>query len=918
MLTYIFLIIATLLIVKPTVNALFLSELGIESLPFAFLLVAVTAIFSSYFYSRSVQKFALNKIIESTLIASIILLIGLGILLKFQILNVWILYFFYVWVAIYAVLSASQFWVLANLVYNVREAKRLFGFIGSGAIMGGIFGGYLASLLAPIIGVEYLVFIAAFLLALCIPLLRKIWQNRVEKLNIFKQKKRTLEKSEHPFHLLKKSKHLTYLAGIVAISVLVAKLVEYLYSDFASSTISDADDLTSFFAFWFSTFNLISLVIQLFLTHRIVGVWGVGFSLLLLPLGVLISSILFLFIPELAIVIIIKAVDGTLKQSINKSAIELLALPLPFELKNKTKSFIDVVVDSLATGIAGCVLIFVVKGLELNTSYITGIVIVLLGIWIYFVYKVRAQYFKTFRTNLELITDDGDTRKKRTNSKSSVVKGMKTVFESGSESQILFMLKKLQEINDIRFEKEVQQLLHHPSNLVKTAAIQNMYFLNSTSVVTEVSMLLNSDYDDLVIATLDYLLLHSSKNNTHIFDIYLDHTNANISEAALYCLAKESRNNFTLKKAYHLENRIQQKITDYQNFPEDRSALILILRTIGTSDIKTFYPFLLEQFSHSDAFVVNEAIAASGVSMHSAALPKLLPILDNKKYRAATMMALINFGPSLLPYLQSTIKDRKETHAYFKHIPAVMAKFNPKEASKALFNLIEDKDLNIRLAVIRALNQLKEKSPKLKMNQHKVVSMIFDECKLYHKTLAAMHSQIIISYRNRKKTKELISSEEREARSKLLDLLERRLDNGLERIFKLLGLKYTQKDVEVAYTGLMSEKQEAQANAIEFLDSMLTGDLKRSLLPIIENTVLDVTSEDVIQKIQHKIPTEFECFQLLLNANDAKIKMSVLDLITQQKDPRYLPLVEDFILHNSESKLITMAQNAKKVLKAKA
>ena len=155
-----------------------------------------------------------------------------------------------------------------------------------------------------------------------------------------------------------------------------------------------------------------------------------------------------------------------------------------------------------------------------------------------------------------------------------------------------------------------------------------------------------------------------------------------------------------------------------------------------------------------------------------------------------------------------------------------------------------------------------------------------------------MHTEIIQQYRNRRKTKVLVSDEEREARAALLDLLEHRLESGLERIFKLLGLKYQQKDIDIAYSGLMSEKHEAQANAIEFL--------KRTLIPIIENTVLDITSDEVIQKIQQKILTEFECFQLLLDANDLKIKLAVLYLIKIQNDSKYIPLVEKFITNEDE------------------
>ena len=41
---------------------------------------------------------------------------------------------------ILGVLLISQFWTLANVVYDPRQAKRLFGFVGGGAPLGGIAG----------------------------------------------------------------------------------------------------------------------------------------------------------------------------------------------------------------------------------------------------------------------------------------------------------------------------------------------------------------------------------------------------------------------------------------------------------------------------------------------------------------------------------------------------------------------------------------------------------------------------------------------------------------------------------------------------------------------------------------------------------------------------------------------------------
>lgn len=912
MLSYIFLVIAVLLIIKPTVNALFLSELGVEQLPYAFLWVSIAAVISSFFYSKALAKFSLHKIVKFTLIISVSVLMGLGILLKLGIVSGWLLYFFYVWVAIYAVLSASQFWVLANLVYNVREAKRLFGFIGSGAILGGIFGGYLTSILAPLIGNENLIFLAAFLLLICIPLLNRIWKSRVKKLGKFKEKKRTATIPERPLKLIRQSKHLTYIALIIAVSVLVAKLVDYLFSDFAAAAITDADELTSFFAFWFSTFNLLSLVIQLFFTHRIVGIWGVGFSLLLLPLGIFGGSLLFIILPELSAVVVIKAMDGILKQSVNKSATELLTLPLPFDLKNRTKSFIDVVVDSIATGIAGFLLIFVVRGLDLPSFYIAILIIVLVALWLYFILQVRKEYYKTFRNNLELITERIGKTNKRVK-RTSVIAGMRAVFKNGTEGQILFMLEKLMEINDKRFENDVQELLSHPSTKVRTAAIQNLYFLNSSTVVTEISDLLNTDDEALTLATLEYLLLHAEKNSKMVYDRYLDHDNPQIANAALFCLAREAHDNNSLKQSYDLKNRIKKEITKLKSADNHKNNLTILIKTIGASNIPEFYPFISDHFNNEDSTIVLTAIEASGKTMHPAFIPDLIDFLPNKLFRTQTIDSLKNYGSNILVVLAATISQRSAPLATCRFIPMVIKSFKTQECIHTLLQLLEDTDLGIRLETIRALSDIRKTNPELRFNRNKVVTQIFEECKLYHHTLSAMHTQIIISYRNRKKSRKEISDQERDARTSLLDLLERRLDAGLERIFKLLGLRYQQKDVEIAYEGLLSNKQEAQTNAIEFLDNLLTGELKRKLLPIIEDSALEISSEEELRKIKHKIPTEIECFQSLLQGKDQRIKLAVLYLIKYQKDKKYLAMAEEET-KSVDLKIRTFAKDAVEAL----
>ena len=88
----IFLLITTLLIVKPTINSLFLSELTSDALPLGYVLTAIMAMVGSFFYDKLLEKNPLNKIIEGTIIGSVISLIVFGIAFTFNIAGGFILY----------------------------------------------------------------------------------------------------------------------------------------------------------------------------------------------------------------------------------------------------------------------------------------------------------------------------------------------------------------------------------------------------------------------------------------------------------------------------------------------------------------------------------------------------------------------------------------------------------------------------------------------------------------------------------------------------------------------------------------------------------------------------------------------------------------------------------------------------------
>ena len=897
----IFIIISTLLIVKPTINSLFLSELSSDALPLGYVLTAVMAIIGSFFYNKALEKYALNIIIDRTLIGSILSLILFAIGINFDLVQGLILYIPYVWVAIFGLLTASQFWILANLVYNVREAKRVFGFIGAGAIAGGIFGGYLTSLLTTFMNIQDLLFFAAVLLSFCIPITRFIWKTEVAVLNPFQRSIRKSPKSDSPLKLIKQSKLLSLIAVVIGISVLIAKLVDYQYSDYASRLIEDPNELTSFFGFWFSTLSVISLIIQLFLTKRIVGTFGVGKSLLWLPSGILIGSILLLIVPQLWVIVFIKIVDGSLKQSVNKAATELLSIPIPIEIKKKTKTFTDVVIDSIATGLAGLILIFFINGLEISSTYISLIIIISIVVWLYFIYHLRKEYIVAFKGLFETTQDKKTKTNKAEIKVTSIVKTVLDIFETGNENQILHMLQKTLDVKDERFFYGIKNVLNHPSAKVKALAIENLYYLNSENLNATMELLIQDSDQSVTTSAFRYLVKNYTKDTFELFNKYINSEDHTIANAALIGLSQELRNNTQLQHKFNLEDKIRTTLLQYKTLKsqeEQTHKLHTVLETIGYAKLNSFYDVLHSNLNAEAIETRKIAITSASKSLELQFVNPIIRQLTLKDTRQTAIDALFFYGEPIIDVIYKNIKSNQMDLDEARYAIAVIEKFTSQKAVNILMKLTDDQEHSLKIEAIEALRRLRWKYPNLLIKDRLVVDKILDECHLYQNTLSIIHSQIVIQYK--KKSQRIEAQEEHEARHNLIQLLEQRLDRQIQRIFRFLGIKYQPDDVDPILNTILHGIEEQRIHAIEFLDNILDNQLKKELIPVAESILIDSISEEKIKKFNLKVLSETECFNELLNRKDQKLKLAVLFLIEKSYNPKFKPLLELSLVDSNE------------------
>jgi AAA family ATP:ADP antiporter len=137
------LIIMAYYMVKAASRSMILEEASSAILPYVWIGSALLLMVLVPVYQTIVTRIPRFTLILSTLAIIAVLLVVFW--LRFETPSVMVAATFYVFVDIFSVVLVEQFWSLTNSVYRTRQAKRWYGLIGSGGLVGGILAGVLAA-----------------------------------------------------------------------------------------------------------------------------------------------------------------------------------------------------------------------------------------------------------------------------------------------------------------------------------------------------------------------------------------------------------------------------------------------------------------------------------------------------------------------------------------------------------------------------------------------------------------------------------------------------------------------------------------------------------------------------------------------------------------------------------------------------
>jgi CRP-like cAMP-binding protein len=159
-----------------------------------------------------------------------------------------------------------------------------------------------------------------------------------------------------------------------------------------------------------------------------------------------------------------------------------------------------------------------------------------------------------------------------------------------------------------------------------------------------------------------------------------------------------------------------------------------------------------------------------------------------------------------------------------RHIPGTLQGIPCQGAADALANALQDADSFIRFKSIAAIERMSRAHPQFRPPAGIIEARLLREAGHYCDRLTLRQN--------------LIDREAGSADTLLVRALDDKLARSIDRIFRLLGLRYSAKDVAAARYTIEHGDARERASALEYLDHEMTGLVRKRVMPIIDEAPL--------------------------------------------------------------------------------
>lgn len=799
---------------RPVADSLFLNKFDLDKLPWLYILIAAAGGVLAYLYTKVAVQASLQRAVTWAMALAVSCLVAFWWLVQFDI--PWLIYAFNVWVKLFSIVMVTQGWVVASNVFTSREAKRLYALLGAGAVLGAAFGGTFTRFTVEQVGNRGLLLASACMVVLAYASFRAT----IALKGVSLAAARATEGEEHTFSFrdivvaLGRYRHLQVIVGIITVNYMVDVLLDFQFKGMAKAAFQ-GEQLTAFFGTFYGIYlNAVTITLQLFLTSAIVRGLGVGGTLLISPTAISAASAVGFLSPGLGTATVAKLTDAANRYTLNRTGMELLYLPLPVELRNRTKAFVDIFVDRMGRGLGGMLLVLL-SALAISLRHVWLFAIGFAVFWGFLVWRARGEYLLSVRRRLEARRLDLEGARVAVGDPATVAL-LEQAARSGNPRQVCYALSLLAEVPNYTLEPLLAELASSPSAEVRGKVYELGTSVGFSGLLEPALQEIRSSFGAAaavaVKPAVGYVLA-LSPNAIGLAREFLDHASPVVTESVLEAMGEQRE---TVRELATHE-WLSRNAADPD--PERRRLAAVAVGVCGDEGTEALHRLLEDP----EPRVVAAACRAAGALRNRAYFQGLVTRLTDARLRGVAIESLAAYGTRISGTLGDLLEDESVSVGIRRHIPRVLKSVPDQRSVDVLLRCISQPNLTIRSAVLRALNGLRETAPGLDYGPTFVTKQILNEARYYFELNAAL-----APFRDQRNP--------RTAAGLLALSIEERLKQTLERLFRLLGLRYPPKEIYAAYLAVHHGRRDQFAAALEFLDNVLDRELKRILLPLLDDS----------------------------------------------------------------------------------
>ena len=872
---YFFLVVAALYLMKPARNSLFLDNLDADRLPFAYIATALVTWGAVAAYVRLAPRTNLMAVIQITLALTLLSLVGFWVWFRIEPSGRASALSFYVWVKVYGVLLPSQFWLLSEEFLDPRQAKRLFGPIGAGGILGGIAGSAAAGILpglmevetTSLLGIAGIVVVGAFVVLGWImsefPSARAVGLGRetdassgdepglgrVHRLERPDRDKRSPQKDTLTSRTPQGRALIFTIAAILIVATTTHTIVDWQFNKVAEQHIADLDGRTAFFGLFFTVLNIVTLIVQVLATSFVLRFFGVGVALAILPVALATGAVGILLSPNLWTASFARGADDSLRYSVDQSGRELLFLPIPSAERQWLKPRIDLMASRAANGIGGVLILLAIWLFDDPLGYLSMVSLALIGGWAILVYRARRQYAGALQQLLEV--RDIDVRQiAQSRLDAAASEAIRQGLGSHDRDTTRAALALAARTDPEAFIEEIREVLRTSDDAeLKGEALHVLAEAQDSSALIEARANIDPSDRELTAEALAYACAAGDPEAGLQVERYLQGDDPLLAVAAAVCLLEHSAPEQQSKGVAILQQGVA---VDSTHGVDLKIAIIdLIRRRPGVTALRPILETLLEDEAPQ---VARAALASCANYQHPELIPAICRAGMQRNLQSAALQALQILGNDAAGPLTGLLADPRNHRSLRTLAARALGRTGGSQSAAGLIAGLVADDRHVRRATLQALNYMRRRGEKLDIGRDAEASAIRIEWRDYlslHRLAAALGSPSTDS-----------------ATAFVATVVGERLWQAEEQLFRALALRHPIQAVFFAYRGLITGDGAARAHAIELVDSVVETPERRTLVRLLETDDRRERGRIAATELGREIPGTEAALHELLDPGD--------------------------------------------------